>query len=94
MLRVLRIEFTIEGICEYKVNAHKKEMSRNRQRFCGLLATIPQYANGTKMLIPFPGVMSPEDVVIIGADVRLRRHGKHNFPWLYGFEYCLRRHRK
>lgn len=49
-------------------------------------AAIPQCANGTKMIIPLPGVMSPEDVAVTGAGVRLGRHGKHNFPWLYDFE--------
>jgi hypothetical protein len=49
-------------------------------------AAVPQCANGTKMIIPLPGVMSPEDVAVTGAGVRLGRHGKHNFPWLYDFE--------
>lgn len=49
-------------------------------------AAIPQCANGTKVIIPVPGVMSPEDVAVTGAGVRLGRHGKHSFPWLYDFE--------
>ncbi|KAH9305500.1 hypothetical protein KI387_009904, partial [Taxus chinensis] len=49
-------------------------------------ATIPQCANGTKITIPLPGVMSPEDVAVTGAGVRPGRQGKHTIPWLYDFE--------
>lgn len=50
------------------------------------VAAISQCANGTKVKILVLGVMSPKDVAVTGAGVRLRRHGKHSFPWLYDFE--------
>jgi hypothetical protein len=39
-----------------------------------------------KMIIPLPGVMSPEDVAMTGVGVHLERHGKPSFPWLYAYE--------
>ncbi|KAM5548265.1 putative phosphoinositide phosphatase SAC9 [Rosa sericea] len=49
-------------------------------------ASIPQCVNGTNLVIPIPGPISPEDMAITGAGARLHAQDISTLPLLYDFE--------
>lgn len=49
-------------------------------------ASIPQCANGTNLLLPLPGPISPEDMAITGAGARLHAQDTSGLSLLYDYE--------
>ncbi|KAM2970145.1 hypothetical protein FF2_017151 [Malus domestica] len=49
-------------------------------------ASIPHCVNGTNLLIPLTGAISPEDMAVTGAGSRLHAQDTSSLPLLYDFE--------
>ncbi|XP_004287153.1 PREDICTED: uncharacterized protein LOC101296222 [Fragaria vesca subsp. vesca] len=49
-------------------------------------ASIPHCVNGTNLMIPIPGPISPEDMAVTGAGSRLHAEDISTLPLLYDFE--------
>lgn len=49
-------------------------------------ASIPQCANGTNIVIPLAGPISPEDMAVTGAGARLHAQESSSPSMLYDFE--------
>ncbi|CAI9273440.1 unnamed protein product [Lactuca saligna] len=49
-------------------------------------ASIPECANGTSIVIPIPGAVSDEDMVVTGAGARVHDQDTTKLPFLYDFK--------